>query len=245
MITRTSRLATGTLLTILSIVPMYGCSRQPKSEEPQPCTANSLEVLKQENEELKLQAENLELKKRIQDSAKTDTKKCGENYKLKEANARLGESNAEYLLEINQQRREISELELKIDCFREEIRGCFANSELNQDYPLKNFQQVLERAEASYDKEKIKKAWEGYNSEEKEVFYMAFLDKDLFYQSFSPAKKERYEEFYRKGLATEEIKRIEATTGMTGLDKYKSPLSLIVFQVREAFGAKIFVPAVR
>jgi len=249
--TRTSRLATGTLLTILSIVPMYGCNSQQKPEptpynppQTQISQPDPIDVLKKANEELELKAINLELKKRIEELQKKGHKENGE-YKLREENARFGNDNANYLLKINQQRREISELELKTSMQREELRGCYVNSELNENYPLRGFEQVLQRQEVSYDREILMQRWSVFTSAERQSFYLAYNNKDMFYYSFSDAKKERYDEFYRKGMTTEDKKEIEATTGMTGLDIRKSPLSLAVFQMYEIKRTNDSIPPVR
>lgn len=252
---KTSRLVTGTLAGLLTLIPLYGCNRQVETPQTDNQPNTTVIELQEKNQKLKERVKELEEKGcDPKNPAYIELKNT--NYELETKNAELEGCLADQKLKCKRQWRDNNKLELRIDELQnpegkawdvlrsrlEKRLKSFVVDSVAGDYSYDSIKKLFNEEKVTYDKERLTETWKKFSPEEREAFFLAYLDKDSLYQSYDERKKARYEEFFRNGIKPEDKISIPRNIGIQGsLDEKYSPLSLGVFEVYE----KVSLPPIR
>lgn len=249
---KTISLVTGTLTAILALGGGYCVHYFLKPTEIQPDPV----ALQQENCELKQRNSDLEdeaIAYEFETLAYTeavDNQITGlelEIQGLKECKSGLARKVSELRVMNDEQDVKVDDLTIKDAKSQRKLKKLYSNSAINQDYPAEAIEQLMDGAKVTYDKKRFEDAVGRFNPLGRQSFFMAFLDEGQLYSSYDSRKRDRYDEFFRNVLTTEEKSRILNTLGIrsNSLNQRYSPLSLAVFEVYENTKNSIQLPPVR
>jgi hypothetical protein len=243
--TRTSGYIGGALATILAIIP--GCSSNKPTVPPEPDNKPTVESLQAENQELKERVDYLEdtdywetyadvLEKENDRQIKTILGLEGQVNRLSTKLAVSDRDNSKLERELDKALNpdDVEAWKAEKAKLEKELDRLYANSVVNKNYPVDGILRLFKETKTPYQEIKATETLQGMCKEEREAFYLAFLNPHRLLKSYSPEKRERYEEFFRNRASTQEKRDIPKNTGIYGNmnDKY-SAFSLAVFEVFE------------
>ncbi len=198
---------TAALLGLVGLTNLTSCD-SPKSLNPQQTQTVSTNTRDLEQKCTNLQSQNTELNK---------------NYQELEREKRIDEIG-KYAYEKKSRLLE-QKLELVYETLEPDNQNPYSAEEFLQILKL-NQMQIL-------DSKKLQEKWKELTDKEKRTFYLAYLDSDLFYNSFDKEKKQEYEEFLKdeksKMVTIAEIANEIGLVSENNLDP-KNPLNLVLFQ---------------